>query len=306
MILTKVRIRNKKEKISLKPLSEKEIQRKLYGSILSSTSVEEAPETRWMEPPKFKEVKEVKEVKDTKEFKEKEKKPVTERPWITLPETKINISIPWKKIGATCSAIFKTAFGLGKVLFSRLATVWGMGALIVAVLFISVHSLNTFRTKAMKAPRQDDSMVFVRKAARQKAAQVKQETKAPESAALPLSPATKERTSKETPLPAAVVPPVLPGLEQPAVVPPVSTRNPYVIQVCTYASQTDAEKLIDELKGEQLNAFFQSSTRSSGKTFYLVFLGRFKDLRESQTRLKEFRSQSISKSFPDSFIRTLS
>lgn len=305
MILTKVRIGNKKEKISLKPLSEKEIQRKLYGSILSSTSVEEAPEPRWMEPPKFKEVREVKEVKDTKEFKEKEKKPVTERPWITLPETKINISIPWKKIGAACSAIFKTAFGLGKVFFSRLATAWGMGALIVAVLFISVHSLNTFRTKAMKAPKQDDSMVLVRKAARQKAAQVKQETKVPEST-LPPSPVVKERASKEVPLPAAVVVPGLPGLEQPAAVPPVSTQDAYVIQVCTYASQTDAEKLIEGLKGEQLSAFFQSSTRSSGKTFYLVFLGRFKDLRESQARLKEFRSKSISKSFSDSFIRTLS
>ncbi len=296
MILTK------KEKTSLKPLSEKEIQRKLYGNILSSTSVEEAPEPRWTEPPKAREIKELKDIK------EKERKPVTEKPRISLPQSpKINISIPWKKIGETWSILFKSAFALGKVLFSRMATVWGMGAVIVAVLFISVHSLNSFRTKAMKAPKQEGfaSTISARKV-RQKTAQTKKQViKVPE-ARQPLSLATKDQPTKEIPLPAAAIPPASPAAKEPTPGTPVGAQDPYVIQVCTYASEADANKLIEELKGQQITSFFQSSTRSSGKTFYLVFLGRYKDLREAQARLKEFRSKTISKSFPDSFIRTLS
>lgn len=283
MILTK------KEKTSLKPLSEKEIQRKLYGNILSSTSVEEAPETRWTEAPKPKE----------------QRKPIIETPRFTLPQpSKINISIPWEKIGSTASTVFKSLYGLGKIIFSRMATVWGMGALIVAVLFISVHSLNTFRTKAMKAPKQDFNSYQARKAARQKEVRPKLEAK-PLETAPPLSPVTKE-VAKETTLLAVSAPPDEPIAKEPTPLPPTANQDPYVIQVCTYASQADAEKLIEELKAGQFNAFFQSSTRSSGKTYYPVYLGRFKDLRQSQAKLKEFRSKLISKSFPDSFIRTLS
>ena len=144
----------------------------------------------------------------------------------------------------------------------------------VALLFLGIHVLNGYREKAMKASKPKMPL---------ETSSLREEVP---SLVAPVSPASP---------PVAVEPPP----------PPPTPRRSYVIQVCTYASRTDAERLAEKMKAATLPAFVEPLGRANGKTFYPVFLGRFETFQEAQAKLKEFRGKPVSRDFQDSFIRTL-
>ena len=295
MTLLKVHLSRKKEKSSLRPLTEKDIQKKLYGGFLEAPELQTDKDTEWVvPPPKFK-----------KEFVKKD----------TLPlRKKRSISIPWKKIAektfwvgsrllSLTGFALRTLYALGKGLFSRIANGWTLVLIAVFALFLAVQGLNSFRTSAMKKtqlkpPAPAETFHHRRKSKQPKAVQA--------SFAEPVEPPLKAVPNLMPLSPALTVVKEPAGPEKPVISPLAPDKvKPYVVQVCTYANEGDASKLVQQLKDLHLLAFTQSLARSNGKTFYLVFLGRFETFQEAQKKLKEFRSQPISKDFQDSFVRGL-
>ena len=296
MTLMKAPPLGRKEKKSLRPLTEKEIQQKLYGGYLedSQSVIEKESEIEWVAPPKIKIVKEK----------------ATRTP-PALPKKKIAISIPWKKIGrqslfivqrtlVLLSVFFKALWSAARFLGSKFNNGWTLGILAVFVLFLAVHGLNSYRTTAMKTAK-PKGMAASEKF-RRKRVLFPKATKA-------LQPASENQPVRhETVIPSVVpVPPVMNMVKEPPSSPlsAAETAQPYVIQVCTYANQTDANKLVDRMKELHLPAFVQPLVRSNGKAYYLVFLGRFETFQEAQIKLKQFRSQPIAQSFQDSFVPEL-
>lgn len=263
MMLVKLRMGPKRDEDSLRPLTEKEIQRKLYGAYREES--ESGPSD---------------EIESILEDPLRKEKPTSSR-----LKKKVVFSFPWQKLVSPFSEAVGASAKFSKNLWVKAGTGWGVSLLVVALLFLGIHTLNLYRAKAMtnsKSPvvRPGDFRV-----------------KAPEA---PLSvPGQEEKTlgvGTEAPSPPVVV-------RQPP--PPLSLPKPYVIQIITYASQADAERLVEKMKGDNLPAFAERAGRANGKTFYPVFLGRFETFREAQAKLKEFRTKPIAEDFQDSFIRSL-
>lgn len=234
----------KRSESSLRPLTEKEIQEKLYGAYREEeeSGVKEGMKSVLAPPPRRKE--------------------------------KIYFSFPRRKVLSILSKGLKGLLKFSRNLLSKWAKGWGLSLLGVALLFLGIHVLNQYRAQAMKAPRS----VAIRAVSPPRAPRVS-----------PLEAPTKEE--------------IPPPEKKPAPLPP--SPKPYVIQVCTYANQTDAEGLAAKMKAAELPAFVEPMGRAGGKTFYPVFLGRFETFQEAQARLKEFRGKPVSRDFQDSFIRTL-
>ncbi len=110
-------------------------------------------------------------------------------------------------------------------------------------------------------------------------------------------------TEKSSPLS-----PVLPAaVEPPAKIPAANMEGEgnYVIQVCTYAVEPDAKRLLTQFQNEGLTSFVKVLQRAGAKTYYAVFLGRFKTYQAAQKSLADFQKKTIASPFRDAFIRTL-
>jgi len=81
----------------------------------------------------------------------------------------------------------------------------------------------------------------------------------------------------------------------------------FSIQVCTYNSEDDANRLIGELKSQNMPAFHQTSPiRGSDSKLHLVMLGKDATYPDAQKRLEQFRKTEVSKKFSDAYIRRVS
>lgn len=252
MTLMKLRIGRKRDEASLRPLTEKEIQKRLYGAYQEEGGLKEEIESILAEPRR------------------------KEKGFVFSPEKKASFRRAWQKGVSSFAKAFAGFAKFSAKFLQKTASGWGAGILIVALLFLGIHVLNGYRVKAMKASR-------------------------PQKQQPPAQTRFVEAGSGE--VPASVAP--LPTVQAPPPPPPPSPRKPYVIQVCTYANQTDAEGLAEKMRAANLPAFVEPMGRTNGKTFYPVFLGRFETFREAQAKLKEFRGRPVSGDFQDSFIRTL-
>lgn len=87
---------------------------------------------------------------------------------------------------------------------------------------------------------------------------------------------------------------------------PVS-GNYYAIQICTYYTAEDAQKLINEMTAQNLPAFhYTSPIRGSDSKLHMVMLGKDATYPEAQKRLEQFRKTELSNKFSDAYIRRLS
>lgn len=278
--MIKIKAGIKREAAGLRPLSEKEIQKKLYGSYFEETAKAE-PETPVSTP--VGEVNRKARVGVKKPLPGISFKPVSNFPWRKI----LNVSL---EAGEALGGTIKRALG-------RIPIRWGAGAAVVAALFFGTFALNLYRTRSMKS------------------SQV--------PALRPASSLTAGSSSAGVALPSPLADPDSETADPPAVLLPKprrapdairrrapepsrpTVRKPYVIQVATYANARDAEALSARLVQAGLPAFTQPSSRSSGKTFHLVFLGRYETFQEAEARFKAFRRQAVSGDFQDSFIRVL-
>jgi cell division septation protein DedD len=163
----------------------------------------------------------------------------------------------------------------------------GASVLAIALVFFAIHSLNVYRANAMKrAPKPPVKVSAVRE-------------KTPPPVPASVEPASTPLTeAKQTILaePPATKKPTAPSLP---------SAKAYVIQICSYAREEDAQRLTNEMLQKNLPAFYNQVDRANGKAFYLVFLGRFASFQEAQGKLDEFRKDPSAQDFADSFVRSL-
>ena len=269
--MIKVHVRRKDIQESLRPLTEKEIQKKLYGAFTESVEAEERPETKWFDPRR----------------RQKEKKKFAWPDWkVSLPP------LPWRKLLSVWRRFFSAAWAASKgilnfsiLLLGKVPVRWAVGFFSVVLLFLGIHALNAYRTAAMKAPRPAAVVPVVNEA--QPDANLHASVAKPAAKLSALSPVSA------SPVTVKPTPPTRSELRE----------KPYVIQVATYANQQDAQRLVEQIKEARFPVFIEPFNRPHGKIFYLVFLGRFGTFQEAEAKFKEFHQKPIAKNFQDSFIR---
>lgn len=159
---------------------------------------------------------------------------------------------------------------------------------IVLSVFLGIHFLNLNREQAMKRSRQSNASIPV--AAIEKIPGTAASTvNIAEDNATPLSPVSIDKN----------LPPSSQG---------IGVKEPegrFVIQVCTYANESDAKRLLTRIQGEKYPTFIKRMNRSGGKRYYLVFIGGYRDVGEAKRTLADFQKRDIARPFKDAFVRTL-
>lgn len=199
------------------------------------------------------------------------------------------------------NAIFGVFFKISRVVDFRKEGVrtglaWGSGVVMLVVLLAAIQGLNSKREIAMKtavprAPKKISAKAVTKKIA--PAAALSAESKTEAIAPLagrnekPLTPAIQEAGE---------------GLKK---ADKAAATGRFVIQVATYVIRDDANRLLEDLQKIESRSFVKGLSRSSGKTYYSVFLGRFQSFQEGQQALAKFKKSDLSRSFKDAFIRTL-
>ncbi|MBI2167059.1 MAG: SPOR domain-containing protein [Candidatus Omnitrophica bacterium] len=265
--MLKVRLGVKRGPDSLRPLTEKEIQQKLYGSYQEEPALKEKINTEFLDPLR----------------KESSLGPET--------KSKNNQSarFPWKEAGSAFVTLAQSVWGILKRITGRKTMGWVALGTVAASLFLSVNALNLYRTEAMKNPKPPSRVVTPREESTLLRPSPK---RAERPSALPIesAPAQGQEVPERVSEPAPVAPPA---------------EKVFVVQVATYARETDGERVVKQMIEAGLPAFGKPLRRTSGKTFHLVFLGPFKTFEDAQAELKKFRALPASQNFPDSFVRSL-
>lgn len=265
----KVHLGKKRESDSLRPLSEKEIQKKLYGDYYEETVLKERIDSEFVDPLR---------------------KARVEAP-SSLPK-KMGVYFPWEKTFSVLAPAGQFIWSLVGGLLGRKNLGWVSAGVGVLALFLGVHFLNLYRTTAMKNPAKPINRAVEIK---------KEEPPLPEKT----SPALEgESVLVLTPPTPAANPPAPPPPAPPPVLDQPQEKI-FVVQVCTYARKEDADRLAEKMSQSGFPAFVRAFHRESGKTFYPVFLGASKTYRDAQAKLEEFRTHPISQDFQDIFIRSL-
>lgn len=201
-----------------------------------------------------------------------------------------------------------------------LSMAFGFGVL--ALVFFGVHLLNVQREAAMKRPPKviyspvhsvvqttpaQESVALSRPEQAKKddtssgkkaeTHQAKEATKTPESSA------TAKTEASQTAGTAKII--ELPKQPQAPRETAQITGPAYVIQVATFATQADAQKLADRFKAESFRAFVKPLSRSGNRVYYCVFIGKFKTSQEADTTLSSFKQKNIAQSFQDAFVRMM-
>lgn len=199
------------------------------------------------------------------------------------------------------NAIFGLLFSIGRVVDFRREGVrsglaWGSGVVALVLLLAAIQGLNSKREIAMKtavpkAPKKVSAKAEVRKSIPVSLESGTARVVAPLVADRndsPLTPAAEKAVPINKPETAAT-----------------ASKGRFVIQVATYVIRDDAERLLKDIQKIEAKAFVKGLSRSSGKTYYSVFLGRFESFKDGQQALAAFKKTDLSKSFKDAFIRTL-
>lgn len=166
---------------------------------------------------------------------------------------------------------------------------WAGIIIVLGLVFGGIHYLNVMRETAIKNPPKKIISAPVSVTTQASVPNV-QETK---------SQSATTKQSKESPI-SKPTEAQTPGTQL------ASGDGRFVIQIATYLNQADADRVADKLEKESASpAFSKELGRSGAKTYYGVFIGRFKDYKEAQQALAKFQKKASAKTFTDAFIRTL-
>ncbi len=201
-------------------------------------------------------------------------------------------------LGYLSSFILKIDFKNPKV---RRIFSWTLGVGVLVFLLVGIHILNLKREIAMRHPKKVSiSKVSPKKVKdvipQQVAAQTIAGDSLPESV---LNPVEKNSHSVISQVSDAD------SSHSEILDETVSLQKGQVIQIATFATLSDADKLVSKLKQSGWPCFAKPLVRSGGKTYFCVFLGAFKTYQEAEIKLAEFKKKEISKPFQDAFIRSL-
>ncbi len=185
---------------------------------------------------------------------------------------------------------------------------WSFGIAALLALLFSVHVLNVRREQAMKEARVHRPAAMAKKIKIQKKVVLQAVTEEPSVKTAPAAvdqvlPESESIAQQQVQTePAAET--VSPKEQKPAL--RSEGKGKFVIQVATYVIEDDANQLRVDVRKIHISAFVKGLTRSSGKTYYSVFLGRFETFKSAQETLSNFKKSDVARSFNDAFIRTLS
>lgn len=84
-----------------------------------------------------------------------------------------------------------------------------------------------------------------------------------------------------------------------------ASRRFYTIQVAVYDAASYAEKLVARFLAKKVDAFYRPVRTSRGKVRYQVFIGRFDQYGQAQSELSRYRKLNLLAEFGDSFVRPL-
>ncbi len=195
---------------------------------------------------------------------------------------------------------------------ARRVVYWVGGIVCLVLLFGGIHLLNVKREVAMKAPRQKKvSNTIADKNANVSTSKAKDVKKVPvnsevlsknvegQSASVQETVSqTKKEDAKKKESSSEKPTANLTGEDN-------SNAGRYVIQIATYAGPNDSERVVKQLRAANLESFMKALTRSNGKVYYSVFLGRYNDFEAAQAAFAKFRKNDAAAHFEDAFIRTL-
>ncbi len=170
-----------------------------------------------------------------------------------------------------------------------------LAVLCVTGLFFAINSLNAKREAAMSIRYETPSSAPRKSAGVSLSVSSSVTTDYGDIGESPISlPSAIQENAGTTSKTSAVV-----GAESPAAV-----KNTYVIQVVTYPTKADADRIVSNFRKEGLKAYVKENVRPSGRVFYLVLLGGFKSEPEAQAQLLKFRKMEIARPFQDAFVKS--
>ncbi len=190
---------------------------------------------------------------------------------------------------------------------------WGGGALVLVLLLIAIHGLNAKRELAMKKTPIKQRQVMLKTAKKNlKTKHDKEESKtttvttpADQVAETAIGTLPQESPLKPVDEDQEQVRKKKEALASKREMDRPVSKGRFVIQVATYVIKDDANGLMEDLKKSEPRVFVKGLTRASGKTYYSVFIGRFKTFQDAQQAVAGFKKTDLARSFKDAFIRTL-
>lgn len=80
----------------------------------------------------------------------------------------------------------------------------------------------------------------------------------------------------------------------------------FTLQLCVYENEELTRSVVKRLRSRQLDSFYTPVTTRRGRSLFQVFVGRFGSFSEAQLYLERLKKSNALQDYPDSFIRPLS
>jgi len=304
-----------KSNIPLRPLNEKEIQEKLYGTYRkkSQRNLRPASSAQLLKPLKEDPVGTTTTVKSVVERVEASE--FIESPSVTQAEVSSESELPtpqWLKIATHCQFnLLGTVQDFIRRLIALFAWKYTSAVVIGAIILFSVAQIpwSDIFSKSQKigtndffASEKKNQIVIM---SRSDTTQVEVVDEGKTSEQPPVENIANDLNTKPAETDEAQsIQTESDGSDGGEMAPPAAARQ-YTIQVCTYVAETDAQGLVDKLIADKLPAFYEPSGNLSGgqAKFYVVYLGRDNSYTDSRIRLNRFKTMPIAQDFTDAFIR---
>ena len=79
----------------------------------------------------------------------------------------------------------------------------------------------------------------------------------------------------------------------------------YAVQVCVYEKESEAKQLVNTLKTKKYPAYFTTRVSSTGKTYYNICVGKFPTEKTASSFLDKIKGKKEFEEFKDSFVKKL-
>ena len=79
----------------------------------------------------------------------------------------------------------------------------------------------------------------------------------------------------------------------------------YAVQICVYERESEAKQLVSNLKAKKYPAYFTTRVSSKGKTYYNICVGKFPTQKAASSFLDKIKGKKEFEEFNDSFVKRL-
>ena len=79
----------------------------------------------------------------------------------------------------------------------------------------------------------------------------------------------------------------------------------YAVQICVYEKENEAKQLVNNLKAKKYPAYFTTRVSSTGKTYYNICVGKFPTEKTASSFLDKIKGKKEFEEFKDSFVKKL-